>query len=33
VSRDKKLFVEGEEAERVRTIFKRYLDLGVSGSS
>src|ERR1700760_2097474 len=28
VSRDKKLVVEEEEAERVRTIFRRYLDLG-----
>jgi DNA invertase Pin-like site-specific DNA recombinase len=28
VSRDKKLFIEEEEAERVRTIFRRYLDLG-----
>src|SRR5262249_2583581 len=28
VSRDKKLFVEEDEAERVRTIFRRYLDLG-----
>jgi site-specific DNA recombinase len=31
VSRDKKLFVEQEEAERVRTIFLRYLDLGSIG--
>ena len=31
VSRDKKLFVEQEEAERVRTIFRRYLDLGSIG--
>src|SRR6516225_6850950 len=28
VSRDKKLFIEEEEAERVRTVFRRYLDLG-----
>src|SRR4029077_5309998 len=26
VTRDKKLFIEEEEAERVRTIFRRYLD-------
>jgi site-specific DNA recombinase len=26
VSRDKKLFIEEEEAERVRTIFRRYLE-------
>src|ERR1700676_4586652 len=31
VSRDKKLFIEEEEAERVRTIFQRYLDLGSIG--
>jgi DNA invertase Pin-like site-specific DNA recombinase len=31
VSRDKKLFIEGEEAERVRTIFQRYLELGSIG--
>jgi DNA invertase Pin-like site-specific DNA recombinase len=31
VSRDKKLFVDEEEAERVRTIFQRYLDLGSIG--
>src|SRR6516162_1369705 len=31
VSRDKKLFVKEEEAERVRTIFQRYLDLGSIG--
>jgi site-specific DNA recombinase len=31
VSRDKKLFIEEEEAERVRTIFRRYLDLGSIG--
>jgi Recombinase/Resolvase, N terminal domain len=31
VSRDKKLLVEQEEAERVRTIFRRYLDLGSIG--
>jgi site-specific DNA recombinase len=31
VSRDKKLVVEEEEAERVRTIFERYLDLGSIG--
>jgi site-specific DNA recombinase len=31
VSRDKKLFVEEEEAGRVRTIFRRYLDLGSIG--
>jgi site-specific DNA recombinase len=31
VSRDKKLVVEEEEAERVRTIFRRYLDLGSIG--
>src|SRR4051812_33629166 len=30
-SRDKKLFVKEEEAERVRTIFQRYLDLGSIG--
>jgi hypothetical protein len=28
VSRDKKLFIEEEEAERVRTIFQGYLELG-----
>jgi site-specific DNA recombinase len=33
VSRDKKLFIEEEEAERVRIIFQRYLELAVSGSS
>jgi hypothetical protein len=31
VTRDKKLFVEEEEAERIRTIFRRYLDLGSIG--
>jgi site-specific DNA recombinase len=31
VSRDKKLLIEEEEAERVRTIFQRYLDLGSVG--
>ena len=31
VSRDKKLFIEAEEAERVRTIFQRYLELGSIG--
>jgi hypothetical protein len=31
VTRDKKLFIEEEEAERVRTIFQRYLDLGSIG--
>jgi site-specific DNA recombinase len=31
VSRDKKLFIAEEEAERVRTIFRRYLDLGSIG--
>jgi DNA invertase Pin-like site-specific DNA recombinase len=31
VSRDKKLFVEEEEAGRVRMIFRRYLDLGSIG--
>jgi hypothetical protein len=31
VSRDKKLFIDEEEAERVRTIFQRYLDLGSIG--
>jgi site-specific DNA recombinase len=31
VSRDKKLVVEDEEAERVRTIFQRYLELGSIG--
>jgi ISXO2-like transposase domain/Recombinase len=31
VSRDKKLFIEEEEAERVRTIFQRYLELGSIG--
>jgi site-specific DNA recombinase len=31
VSRDKKLFIEEAEAERVRTIFRRYLDLGSIG--
>src|SRR5271169_5351274 len=31
VSRDKKLFIEEEEAGRVRTIFQRYLDLGSIG--
>jgi DNA invertase Pin-like site-specific DNA recombinase len=31
VSRDKKLLIEREEAERVRTIFRRYLDLGSIG--
>ena len=31
VSRDKKLFVEEDEAERVRTIFRRYLELGSIG--
>jgi site-specific DNA recombinase len=28
LSRDRKLFIEEEEAERVRTIFQRYLELG-----
>jgi site-specific DNA recombinase len=31
VTRVKKLFIEEEEAERVRTIFRRYLDLGSIG--
>src|SRR5271169_2407573 len=31
VSWDKKLFIEEEEAERVRTIFQRYLELGSIG--
>ena len=31
VSRDKKLFIEEAEAERVRTIFQRYLELGSIG--
>jgi site-specific DNA recombinase len=31
VSRDKKLFIEEEEATRVRTIFRRYLELGSIG--
>src|SRR6202162_1944482 len=31
VSRDKKLFIEEEEAERVRAIFQRYLELGSIG--
>jgi site-specific DNA recombinase len=31
VSRDKNLVVEDEEAERVRTIFRRYLDVGSIG--
>jgi site-specific DNA recombinase len=31
VSRDKKLVVDEEEAERVRTIFRRYLDVGSIG--
>jgi hypothetical protein len=31
VSQDKKLFIEEEEAERVRTIFRRYLELGSLG--
>src|SRR6201996_1774890 len=31
VSRDKKLIIEEEEAERVRTIFRRYLNLGSIG--
>src|ERR1700754_824395 len=31
VSRDKKLVVDEAEAERVRTIFQRYLDLGSIG--
>jgi hypothetical protein len=31
VTRDKKLFIEEDEAERVRTIFRRYLDLGSIG--
>jgi hypothetical protein len=31
VTRDKKLFIEEEEAERVRTIFQRYLELGSIG--
>jgi hypothetical protein len=33
VNRDKKLFVEQEEAERVRTNFRRYLDLGSIGAT
>src|SRR5580658_7948171 len=31
VSRDKKLVIDEEEAERVRTIFRRYLELGSIG--
>jgi hypothetical protein len=31
VSRDKKLFIEEEEAERVCTLFRRYLELGSIG--
>jgi site-specific DNA recombinase len=31
VSRDKKLFIEEEQAERVRMIFRRYLELGSLG--
>ena len=31
VSRDKKLFIDEEEAARVRTIFQRYLELGSIG--
>jgi site-specific DNA recombinase len=31
VTRDKKLFIEEEEAARVRTIFQRYLELGSIG--
>jgi site-specific DNA recombinase len=31
VSRDKKLVIEEEEAERVRTIFRRYLEVGSIG--
>jgi site-specific DNA recombinase len=31
ITRDKKLFIEEEEAERVRTIFRRYLELGSIG--
>jgi site-specific DNA recombinase len=31
VSRDKKLFIEEDEAERVRTIFRRYLERGSIG--
>jgi site-specific DNA recombinase len=31
VSRDKKLFIQEQEAEQVRTIFRRYLDLGGIG--
>jgi site-specific DNA recombinase len=31
VSRDKKLVIESEEAERVRTIFQRYLEIGSIG--
>jgi len=31
VTRDKKLFIAEDEAERVRTIFRRYLDLGSIG--
>jgi site-specific DNA recombinase len=31
VSRDKKLVIDEEEAERVRTIFQRYLELGSIG--
>jgi site-specific DNA recombinase len=33
VSRDKKLVIEEEEAERVRTIFRRYLDPAALGPS
>ena len=29
VSRDKKLAIEAKEAERVRTIFRRYLELAI----
>src|ERR1700685_382279 len=32
VSRDKKLVIHEEEAERVRTIFRRYLELGSIGA-
>jgi hypothetical protein len=31
VNRDKKLLIEEEEAERVRMIFQRYLELGSIG--
>jgi DNA invertase Pin-like site-specific DNA recombinase len=32
VSRDKKLVIDEDEAERVRTIFRRYLELGSLGA-